>query len=63
MNSPCYQCAERSARCHSECERYGKYAEAIRIQREERSKSYAAHDCRREWRDRYLHRNHREKRS
>lgn len=29
INAPCYKCTDRCDNCHSRCERYAKYKEAL----------------------------------
>ena len=31
MKTPCYQCQDRHVNCHSECERYAKYHEKLKV--------------------------------
>jgi hypothetical protein len=59
---PCYGCSERSAECHAVCEAYRIYAEENARAREERRKLYPVHDMLRDFRTKYLHRRHQEKR-
>ena len=47
-NTPCFQCAERSAECHSTCSRYKEYAEKQEQIRQNRYKDNQLTEAERE---------------
>ena len=45
MNSPCKDCPDRHAHCHSVCNRYGEYAAMFEKIRAQRLKDQAADEA------------------
>lgn len=43
-HAPCKGCTERYAGCHSECEKYAKYAEKVKKAREKRLEEHLIAD-------------------
>lgn len=53
MKAPCYQCTERTATCHCNCEKYEAYAEHVKKEREERQAENTTRYYPREWDKKY----------